>query len=113
MDSAYLKNPYNNLLFDHIDEFKLTLIFWVQILSYLALLQEGTTAGFPAIGSSHNRPCYHTSAQNILHYFLFKVNQKEWKGINELLPYFGFQETEFIDIFTVSLRIDGLQEPHS
>ena len=36
------KNPYNNLLFDHIDGFKL---FCVQTLSYLPLLQEGTTAG--------------------------------------------------------------------
>ena len=51
------KNPYNNLLFDHIDGFKFFLIFWVQILSYLPLLQEGTTAGFPALGSSHDRPC--------------------------------------------------------
>ena len=44
--------PYNNFLFDHIDGFKL---FWVQTLSYLPLLQEGTTAGSPALGSSHNR----------------------------------------------------------
>ena len=52
------KNPYNNLLFDHIDRFEFFLIFWVQTLSYLPLLQEGTTAGFLALGSSHNRPCY-------------------------------------------------------
>ena len=51
-----LKNPYNNLLFDHIDGFEFFLIFLVQILSYLPLLQEGTTAEFPALGSSHNRP---------------------------------------------------------
>ena len=50
------KTPYNNLLLDHIDGFEFFLIFWVQILSYLPLLQEGTTAGFPALGSSHNRP---------------------------------------------------------
>ena len=50
------KNPYNNLLFDHIDEFEFFLIFWVPNLSYLPLLQEGTTAEFPALGSSHNRP---------------------------------------------------------
>ena len=50
------KNPYNNHLFDHIDGFKFSLIFWVPNLSYLPLLQEGTTAEFPALGSSHNRP---------------------------------------------------------
>ena len=53
---SMLKNPYDNILFDHIDGFEFFLIFWVQILSYLSLLQEGTTAGFPAFGSSHNRP---------------------------------------------------------
>ena len=31
------KNPYNYLMFDHIDGLKLFLIFWVQILSYLPL----------------------------------------------------------------------------
>ena len=50
------KNPYNNLLYDHINGFEFFLVFWVQILSYLPLLQEGTTAGFLALGSSHNRP---------------------------------------------------------
>ena len=68
------KNPYNNLSFDHIKEldldhidgFEFFLIFWVQILSYLSLLQEGTTAGFPALGSSHSRPWFeneHTNPQ--------------------------------------------------
>ena len=52
-----LKTPYNNLLFDYIDRFEFFLIFWVKILRYLPLLQEGTTAEFPALGSSHNRPC--------------------------------------------------------
>ena len=51
------ENPYNNLLFEHIDGFELFSIFWIQISSYLPLLQEGTTAGFPALGSSHNHPC--------------------------------------------------------
>ena len=51
------KNSYNNLLLDHIDGFEFFLIFWFQILSYLPLFQEGTTAGFPSLGSSHNRPC--------------------------------------------------------
>mgnify|MGYP001798506235 CR=1 FL=1 len=50
------ENPYNNFLFYHIDGFEFFLIFWVEISSYLPLLQEGTTAGFPALGSSHNRP---------------------------------------------------------
>ena len=52
-----LKNPYKNLLFDHINGIEFFLIFWVQILSFLPLLQEGTTAECPALGSSHNRPC--------------------------------------------------------
>ena len=51
------KNPYNNLLFDHIDGLEYFLIFWVRILSYGPLLKEGTTADFPALGSSHNHPC--------------------------------------------------------
>ena len=50
------KNPYNNLLFDHIDGFEFFLIFWVPTLSYLSLLQEGTTAEFPALCSGHNLP---------------------------------------------------------
>ena len=50
------KNPYNNLLFDHIDGFEFFTIFWVQNLSYLPLLQEGTTW----LGSSHNRPWLHS-----------------------------------------------------
>ena len=50
------KNPYNNLMFDHIGGFEFFLIFRVQILSYLPLFQKGTTAEFPALGHSHNRP---------------------------------------------------------
>ena len=50
-----LKNSYNNLLYDHI-EFEFFLIFLVQILSYVPLLQEGTVAKFPAHGSSQNHP---------------------------------------------------------
>ena len=50
------KNPYNNLLFDHINGFEFVLIFWVPNLSYLPLPQEGTTAEFPALGSSQNPP---------------------------------------------------------
>ena len=33
-------------------------------MSYLTLLQAGTTAGFPALGSSHNRPCRHTNSRD-------------------------------------------------
>ena len=51
------KNPYNNLLFNHIDEFEIFLIYRILILSYLTLLQEGTTAELMALGSNHNRPC--------------------------------------------------------
>ena len=50
------KNPYNNHLFDYIDGFKFSLILWVPNFSYLPLLQEGTTAEFPALGGCHNRP---------------------------------------------------------
>ena len=53
---SMLENPFNNLLFDHIAGSEFFLIFWVQILSYLPLLQEGTTAEFLALYSSHNRP---------------------------------------------------------
>ena len=53
---SMLKHPYNSLLFDYIDGFEFFLILWVQILSYLPLPQEGTTAEFPALGSSQNRP---------------------------------------------------------
>ena len=55
LDSACLKTS-NNLLFYHIDGFEFSLIFWVPNLSYPPLLIEGTTAEFPALGSSHNRP---------------------------------------------------------
>ena len=55
------KNPYNNILFEHIDGFEFFLIFWVQNLSYVLLLQKGTAAEFPALGSSHNRPCLQRS----------------------------------------------------
>ena len=43
---SMLKHPYNSLLFDYryIGGFDFFLILWVQILSYLPLLQEGTTA---------------------------------------------------------------------
>ena len=44
-------NRYNNLLLVHIDGVELILIFWFQILSYVPLLQQGTTAEF---GSSHH-----------------------------------------------------------
>ena len=44
-----------------------SLFFWVQILSYLPLLQEGPAAGFPALGSSHNRLCINPN------YFYFYV----------------------------------------
>ena len=64
------KNPYSNLLFDRIDGFEFFVIFWVQILSYLPLLQEGTTAGFSALGSSDNRPC------RLLHGFLGELDQR-------------------------------------
>ena len=53
-----LKNPYNNLLFDHINGIEFFLIFWVQTLSYLPLLLEG-----------HNRPWKNT-------YILEKIQQQ-------------------------------------
>ena len=53
LDSACPKTPVTFLMFDHIDGFD----FWVYIASCLPLLQEGTTAKFPAIDRSHNGPC--------------------------------------------------------
>ena len=47
----------NDLLFDHIDGFEFFSILLVSNLNHLPLLQEGTTAKFLALGSSHNRPC--------------------------------------------------------
>ena len=44
-------NPYNNLLFEHIDGFEFFLNFLVQIISYLPLLQEGQLPG-----SQHSAP---------------------------------------------------------
>ena len=41
---SMLKNP---ILFDHIDGFEFFFILWVQILSYLPLLKEGTAAELP------------------------------------------------------------------
>ena len=43
--------------FDHIDGLEFFLIFLVPNLNYLPLLQEGTTAEFQALSSSHNCPC--------------------------------------------------------
>ena len=40
------KNPYDHLLFDHIDGFE---FFWVQNLSDSPRLQVGTTAEFSAL----------------------------------------------------------------
>ena len=59
------QNPYNNLLLHRIDGLKFFLIFWVQILIYLPLLQEGTIAGFPALGSSHHRPWTHWKIRSV------------------------------------------------
>ena len=52
------KNPYNNLLFEHIDGFEFFSNLCDQILNYLPLLQEGTTVEFPALGNSHNHSCF-------------------------------------------------------
>ena len=68
------ENPYNNLLFDHIDGFEYFLIFWVPNLSYLSLLQEGTTAEFLALGSSHNRTCYCL----LYHFLLCRYNSSKF-----------------------------------
>ena len=45
------ENPFNNLMFDHIDGFEFSSTFSVQCLSHLPLLQEGTTAKFLALCS--------------------------------------------------------------
>ena len=59
------RNPCNNLLFHHIDGLKFFLNFWVQILIYIPLLQEGTIAGFPALGSSHHCPWTHWKIRSL------------------------------------------------
>ena len=46
---SMLKNPYNDLLFDHIDGLEFFLNFRVQTLSCLPLLQEGTAARHSAV----------------------------------------------------------------
>ena len=47
------RNNYN-YNYDHIDRFELLFIFLVPIFSHLPVLQEGTTAKIPVLGSSHN-----------------------------------------------------------
>ena len=61
------QNPYNNLLLHRIDGLKFFLIFWVQISIYLPLLQEGTIAGVPALGSSHHCPWTHWKIRSVRH----------------------------------------------
>ena len=39
------KNPYNNLLFDHIDGIEFILVFWAQILSYHRYFEKGQLPG--------------------------------------------------------------------
>ena len=56
METRFGLRTAKNLLFDHIDKFQFLVIFWVPNLSYLPVLQEGTTAEFAALGSSHNCP---------------------------------------------------------
>ena len=47
------KNPHN--IFQ---------IILVQILSHVPILQKETTAKFPALGNSHNRPCHQAEFVN-------------------------------------------------
>ena len=56
MDSACSKTPKITFCLTILMDLNFSQFFWVQILSYLPLLQEGTTAGFSALGSSDNRP---------------------------------------------------------
>ena len=51
------------------------LIFWVPTLSYLSLLHEGTSAEFPALGSSHNRPWSGTRVKAALVQRKFEVRR--------------------------------------
>ena len=62
-------------MFDHIDGFEFSLIFWIQILSYLPLLQEGTTAKLLALRKSQNRPCYkiQVTVQHVCCLYVFAV----------------------------------------
>ena len=52
LDSACLTTPITTFCLSMLTD----LIFFVQIMCYLPLLQEGTTAWFPTLGTSHNRP---------------------------------------------------------
>ena len=57
--SAAGEDGYGNCIsvkFSRIHGFEFFLISWVPTSSYLPLLQEGTTAKFPALDSSHTRP---------------------------------------------------------
>ena len=48
LDSAYLKSPITTFCLTILMD--LIFSFWVQVSSYLSLLQQGTTAGFPPLG---------------------------------------------------------------
>ena len=56
LDLAFLKTLITTFCLTMLMDLNFFLIFWVQILSYLPLLQEKTTAEFPSLGSSHNCP---------------------------------------------------------
>ena len=53
LDPACLKTPLGNFCLTIL----MDLNFLALILNYLPLPQEGTTAEFPALVSSHDRPC--------------------------------------------------------
>ena len=56
-------------MFDHIDGFEFSLIFLIQILGYLPLLQDGATAKFLALRRSQNRPW-----QDFVLWLLYKMS---------------------------------------
>ena len=53
---SMLENPFNNLLFDHIEGSEFFLIFLVSNFELSSPTSGGTTAEFLALYSSHNRP---------------------------------------------------------
>ena len=100
LDSACLKTPITTFCLTILMDLHFFWIFWVQILSSLPPLQEGTTAGFPALGSSHNRPC-------VMLLLEFQLGQKTEASvhlveISLIFYWFCWQEAKCVPIFSVA-----------
>ena len=95
--TRHAKKP---LLFDNIHGFEFFSIFWVPTLSYLPLLPERTAAGFPALGSSHNRPWPWTKflGINLDNNLIFKWHIVEVCR-KSILYYFWCVASDYISLF--------------